>query len=430
MGALRRTPHGAGRRSMHTRTAPWRRRRTLRDRWALGRLLLVGWALEAVACRSPTPAIPASATPLEAIFENGVQLVGYEIPPGPFTPGSKVPIVLYFRAPGKVTVDPLRQVHETGDCPGQNLHGDTRPLLDIRERPPSFWEPGAIIRDSVELTVPQNIATDEVTFWASLTMGAQQRLKFTSAAPTDLNQRIQLATRPVRWTAPSRVPRLSVPSIDASITLDGRLDEPAWQTAAVTSRFVRDDGSSVQEATVARVLRKGHTLFIGFEVSDSDLFSPYRERDDSVEMQDSVGVFFQPDSTKPGFMEIAVSPANVILDRRHPLCQEEEELEWQSGVRSAVQVQGTLNQPGDVDRGYTVELEIPLEGWPEGAGETASLSPGTSTGISSGSSRIGRLNLLRNDTTAPYQRPVERRFWSPPHQRDPFAPSRFGQLEY
>jgi hypothetical protein len=58
-----------------------------------------------------------------------------------------------------------------------------------------------------------------------------------------------------------------------------------------------------------------------------------------------------------------VSPHNVVFDaafeyRRSDL---EKAKQWDSGVETAVQVNGTLDNPDDVDQGWTVEMKIPMD---------------------------------------------------------------------
>src|SRR3972149_4099504 len=53
---------------------------------------------------------------------------------------------------------------------------------------------------------------------------------------------------------------------DTTLTIDGNLDEPAWQTAQVVSDFTQrepDEGASLTERTEVRVLYNNEFLYIG-----------------------------------------------------------------------------------------------------------------------------------------------------------------------
>src|SRR5690606_25771338 len=58
--------------------------------------------------------------------------------------------------------------------------------------------------------------------------------------------------------------------------------------------------------------------------------------------------------------ELQVSPHNVLFDADFTRPRGDMNLGWDSGTRSAVKVRGTLDEPGDTDQGWTVELAIPI----------------------------------------------------------------------
>ena len=80
------------------------------------------------------------------------------------------------------------------------------------------------------------------------------------------------------------------------ITLDGNLDEPAWQEAPVTLGFIQKDpqeGSPSTEKTEFRVLYTAKTLYIGVICYDSDaqgILGTDRRRDSKLENDDTVAL--------------------------------------------------------------------------------------------------------------------------------------------
>jgi hypothetical protein len=73
------------------------------------------------------------------------------------------------------------------------------------------------------------------------------------------------------------------------------------------------------------------------------------------------------DGDNKDYFEIQVNPQNLVFDSRFDSYNQPRQEpngpfgheDWSSGLVSAVQVQGTLDQPGDRDEGYVVEAFIP-----------------------------------------------------------------------
>jgi hypothetical protein len=76
-----------------------------------------------------------------------------------------------------------------------------------------------------------------------------------------------------------------------------------------------------------------------------------------------VEVFLNPSGDLKRYVEIELAPTNALFDssfdsRRQPAPVGH--LDWSSRARHAVHVDGTLNDPRDIDRGWTAELAIPF----------------------------------------------------------------------
>ncbi len=187
--------------------------------------------------------------------------------------------------------------------------------------------------------------------------------------------------------APSRAPvpadpRRAIKELDAPhlaagavITIDGRLDEPAWQAAQGTGPFV-DVGSGRENAGLptqgnARVLWDDQALYVGFEVSDKKVHGgwPLGRVDNHLWEKDTVEMMIDPDGDgdNKDYYEIQINPQNLVFDTQYddynspngngrgPFGHEE----WSANLTSAVVVHGTLDDDSDTDQGYTVEARIP-----------------------------------------------------------------------
>ena len=149
------------------------------------------------------------------------------------------------------------------------------------------------------------------------------------------------------------------------ITIDGRIDEPAWQEAVVIDRFslpwLAPHAPPAEKATRARLLWDREHLFVAADMDDADLYADIKEHDGATWTNDVFEIFLKPAADTPCYYEFHVTPANtrydVFLPRRGHGERFRREREFH--VTSAVCVHGTLDRWDDRDDGWTVELRIP-----------------------------------------------------------------------
>ncbi|WP_437689010.1 carbohydrate-binding family 9-like protein [Sorangium sp. So ce176] len=176
---------------------------------------------------------------------------------------------------------------------------------------------------------------------------------------------------------PAAVKELSVRKLapGAAVTIDGRLDEPAWQAAARTGPFVnagtgREDRSLPTQGE-ARLLWDDAFLYVGFDVNDGTITGgfPQGASDPHLWERDTVEVMIDPDGDgdNKDYYEIQIGPQNLVFDSQFddynaprggpngPFGHQA----WSAGLVSAVELRGTIDDDSDEDRGYVVEAKIP-----------------------------------------------------------------------
>jgi Carbohydrate-binding family 9 len=198
------------------------------------------------------------------------------------------------------------------------------------------------------------------------------------------------------------------------ITVDGRLDEPAWAKAQGVGPFLMNrDASPTPFRTEAKVLYDDNFLYFSFSSADDNVWATLRKRDEHLWEEEVVEVFLQADPLQRNYIEIEVNPLGTLLDiylldTRKNLPYES----WNSAkLKWAVKVDGTIDGKGG-DRGWTCEIALPLEDV-----VTAPNRP----------PRHGdrwRMNLYRVES-----RPSSAgAAWSPTMQGDFHVPSKFGEI--
>jgi hypothetical protein len=130
-----------------------------------------------------------------------------------------------------------------------------------------------------------------------------------------------------------------------------------------------DKASPVQGT--ARLLWNDENLFVGFEVTDKNVTGGFDKdaKDPHLWTKDTVEIMIDPDGDgdNKDYYEIQVNPQNLVFDSQFddynkPKTEPDGPFghqEWSAKLHSAVVVDGTVDKPGDEDKGYTVEIGIP-----------------------------------------------------------------------
>jgi hypothetical protein len=151
------------------------------------------------------------------------------------------------------------------------------------------------------------------------------------------------------------------------LVIDGDLDKPEWSAADEAELVSAIDGGAARQRTGLRLLWDDDHLYAAFRVADDDIRATHTRRDSPLWEEEVVEIFLDPWGAGSLYLEIEVSPANVVFDalvinRARP--GERRDLDalrgWRCrGMRSAVRVEGTING-GAVSRGWDVELALPI----------------------------------------------------------------------
>ena len=105
--------------------------------------------------------------------------------------------------------------------------------------------------------------------------------------------------------------------------IDGVLDDPVWQTAAVINQFVQqepNEGAPATERTEVRVLYEGRTLFLGVRAFDSSpdgpIASEMRRDADRILEEDNFQVILDTFMDSRSAYMFVVSPLGAQLDQQ------------------------------------------------------------------------------------------------------------------
>ena len=150
--------------------------------------------------------------------------------------------------------------------------------------------------------------------------------------------------------------------------IDGSGNEAVWQHAPWTEDFLDIEGEARLQPplrTRARMLWDSTYLYIYAELAEPDLWGTLRQHDTVIYDDNDFEIFINPDNSTHRYFELEINALGTVMDLFMPKPYRnggKALLSWDTqGLLSAVQVKGTLNQPGDVDQGWSVEMAIPLK---------------------------------------------------------------------
>jgi hypothetical protein len=327
-------------------------------------------------------------TKLGINYDDKLTLLGFKTEPtGAVRPGQKLKLTMYWKVEKKLD-DGWNLFTHVIDGSGERLLNidNVGPLREWRETrqamSPSVWEQGKVYVDEQEFVMPANVKTDKVQVVTGV-WKANDRLRI-KAGPRDRENRGIVATIPTgvgpAAAAPitnTRVPVLRVDKLakDAKITIDGKLDEEAWRLAPSTGPFVdvtsgRPNPSSPVGGS-ARLLWSDEGLYVGFDVTDSDVVGGFKKEDKDPHLwtKDTIEIMVDPDGDgdNKDYYEIQINPQNLVFDSHFDDYNQPRKepggpfghQEWSANLKSAVVVNGTLDKSDDQDQGYVVEAMIP-----------------------------------------------------------------------
>lgn len=149
--------------------------------------------------------------------------------------------------------------------------------------------------------------------------------------------------------------------------IDGDLDEEVWQQAGWTELFTDIEGDKRPVPTYptrVKMVWDNEYLYIAAELKETHVWANLTKHDEVVFHDNDFEVFIDPDNDTHQYFEIEVNARNTIFDLflSKPYRNNNGALiAWDlHGLKSAVQVQGTLNNPSDTDESWTVEMAIPF----------------------------------------------------------------------
>ena len=152
------------------------------------------------------------------------------------------------------------------------------------------------------------------------------------------------------------------------IKIDGVLEDESWQNTEWTRSFVDIRGENAPKPrynTRAKMLWDDDYFYIAAKLEEPHVWATITERDAVIFMDNNFEVFIDPTGDTHHYYELEVNAFGTIWDLMltRPYRNGGRAIDaWDiKGLKVGIDIQGTLNDPTDIDEGWTVELAIPWD---------------------------------------------------------------------
>ena len=169
------------------------------------------------------------------------------------------------------------------------------------------------------------------------------------------------------WLVAQEPPRayIAYKALD-ELQIDGLGDETSWQKAAWSDTFIDIEGKKEPKyRTQMKMLWDDTCLYFYARLEEPHVWATLKQRDTVIFYNNDFEIFVDPDGDTHNYMEFEMNALNTIWDLflTKPYRNYGKVLDrWDiQGIKTAVHIEGTLNNPNDRDTGWSIEVAIPWE---------------------------------------------------------------------
>ena len=148
----------------------------------------------------------------------------------------------------------------------------------------------------------------------------------------------------------------------SEINIDGKPDETSWQKAEWSEYFQDIEGESKPKPlyqTRFKMLWDDKNLYILAELEEPHIWTYYANHDQIVFHENDFEIFIDPTRDTHNYFEFEINARNTLLDLYMPKPYRNggrAQIDWNiRGFKSAVFINGTLNNPEDIDNKWTID---------------------------------------------------------------------------
>ena len=226
------------------------------------------------------------------------------------------------------------------------------------------------------------------------------------------------------------------PKATSPIRIDGKLDEAAWKAAPWTDFFVDIEGPVKplpRFKTRAKMLWDDEFFYVAAEMEEPHIWATLTEHDSVIFRDNDFEVFIDPNGDTLEYYEFEINALNtgwdLFLDKPYRHGGKASNAWEIPGLKTAVHIDGTLNNPADKDRGWSVELAFPWKVLAEHAHKPAPPRNGDEWRVNF--SRVQwQLNIIDGKYEKVPKTKEDNWVWSPHSLINMHVPEKWGRVRF
>jgi len=158
---------------------------------------------------------------------------------------------------------------------------------------------------------------------------------------------------------------ISYRAID-SLKIDGEADELSWSKAEWTNEFIDIEDANKSTPylkTRVKMLWDDEYFYFYAKLAEPQIWANLKQRDTIIYWDNDFEIFIDPDGDTHNYYELEINALNTVWDLMltKPYRDGGKAItSWDiPGLKTAVYVSGTLNNPTDIDNFWSIEVAIP-----------------------------------------------------------------------
>ncbi len=163
------------------------------------------------------------------------------------------------------------------------------------------------------------------------------------------------------------------------LILDGNLEKDFWADALWTEDFADIEGDIREKPrfrTRAKILWDDENIYFGAELTGDEIWAHVTERDDVIFQDNDFEIFIDPDSDTQCYCEFEMNARNTVWDLLLTKAYRDGGKPMNGfdlkGLRTAVKIDGELNNPYAANTRWCCEVVMPFETLLECVGQNVS----------------------------------------------------------
>ncbi len=224
------------------------------------------------------------------------------------------------------------------------------------------------------------------------------------------------------------------------IKITGRLDDPAWKAAPWTEYFVDIEGHhkpTPRFHTRAKMLWDDDYLYVGAYLEEPHVWGTLKDKNSIIFNDPDFEIFIDPDGSNHNYYEFEINALGTIwelsLERPYRDGGPIHRGDNMPGLLSKVHIDGSLNDPSDTDKGWSIEVAIPWSGLARYTGKNQSCPPQPGNQWRMNMSRVNWLVDIIDGKYSKVPReahPEDNWVWTPQRAIDMHRPEQWGYVQF